>query len=156
VSSSEARVGVGAVAVRDETLLMVRRGRGAAQGEWSVPGGHVEHGEPLHLAVVREVFEETGLEVVVDRFLGWVERIPLDPTDPAPTSDDHVSVDHAGHGHEAEHIVILDFAVTPLDADQALVAGDDAAEARWVPFGDVSDLRLVDGLYEFLRDHRIL
>jgi ADP-ribose pyrophosphatase YjhB (NUDIX family) len=121
-------VAVGAVAVVDDAILMVRRGRGPAQGEWSVPGGRVEAGEPLHVAVVREVHEETGLEVVVDRFLGWVERF----------GDDH--------------FVILDFSVTPLDVTRPLVAGDDAAEARWVPLGELGDLRLVDGLFEFLHD----
>jgi ADP-ribose pyrophosphatase YjhB (NUDIX family) len=122
-------VAVGAVAVVDDTILLVRRGRGPAQGEWSVPGGRVEPGEPLHVAVVREVAEETGLEVVVDHFLGWVERFDVDG-----------------------HFVILDFAVTPLDSTQLLVAGDDAAEAAWVPLSDLGDLRLVDGLFEFLTD----
>ncbi len=109
---------MGAVCTHLEALLLVRRGRGAAQGQWSVPGGHVEWGETLHEAVVREMYEETGLEVVVDRFLGWVERID-DPY----------------------HYVILDFAVTALDPSQTPVAGDDAAEVAWVPFADVSDLR---------------
>ena len=127
------RVAVGGVAVWDDALLLVRRGRGPAQGEWSVPGGKVEVGEPLAVSVVREVFEETGLEVVVEAFLGWVERIDPDG-----------------------HFVILDFAVTPLDPTQPIVAGDDAAEARWVPLGDVSELRLVDGLYDFLRDQKVL
>ena len=122
-------VAVGAVAVVDDTILLVRRGRGPAQGEWSVPGGRVEPGEPLHVAVVREVAEETGLEVVVDHFLGWVERFGVE-----------------------DHFVILDFAVTPLDSTQLLVAGDDAAEAAWVPLSDLGDLRLVDGLFEFLTD----
>ena len=121
-------VAVGAVAVVDDEILLVRRGRGPAQGEWSVPGGRVEAGEPLHVAVVREVAEETGLEVVVDHFLGWVERFGQ------------------------QHFVILDFAVTPLDRSQPLVAGDDAAEAAWVPLADLGDLRLVDGLFEFLHD----
>jgi ADP-ribose pyrophosphatase YjhB (NUDIX family) len=125
-------VAVGAVAVRDDALLLVRRGRGPAAGEWSVPGGRVEPGETLHAAVVREVLEETGLEVVVDRFLGWVERIT------------------ASH-----HFVILDFAVTPLD-DATPVAGDDAAEVAWVPFADLPEVRLVDGLYAFLRDTGVL
>ena len=125
-------VAVGAVAVVDHAILLVRRGRGPAQGEWSVPGGRVEAGEPLPAAVVRETFEETGLEVVVDGFLGWVERVG---DDPAPY-----------------HFVILDFAVTPLDAGAPLVAGDDAAEAAWVPLVDLGDVRLVDGLYEFLAD----
>jgi ADP-ribose pyrophosphatase YjhB (NUDIX family) len=123
---------VGAVAVRDNALLLVRRGRGPAAGEWSVPGGRVEPGETLHAAVVREVLEETGLEVVVDRFLGWVERIT-----------------------ESHHFVILDFAATPLD-DAAPVAGDDAAEVAWVPLADLSDLRLVVGLYDFLNDTGVL
>ena len=122
-------VAVGAVAVVDDAILLVRRGRGPAQGAWSVPGGRVEGGEPLHLAVVRETLEETGLEVVVDRFLGWVERL----------GDTH-------------HYVILDFAVTALDPARPLVAGDDAAEAAWVPLPELSEVRLVGGLHEFLRD----
>jgi len=127
------QVAVGAVCTHDDTLLLIRRGKGPAAGEWSVPGGHVELGETLHEAVVRETAEETGLEVVVDRFLGWVERIDA-----------------------AYHYVILDFAVTTLDPTQTPVAGDDAAEAAWVPRYDVSDLRLVDGLYDFLRDVGVL
>jgi 8-oxo-dGTP diphosphatase len=93
----------------------------------------VEAGESLHEAVVREVMEETGLEVVVDRFVGYVERID-----------------------DSYHFVILDFDVTLLDPDADPVAGDDAAEAAWVPLKDLSDLRLVDGLYDFLRDHDVL
>jgi ADP-ribose pyrophosphatase YjhB (NUDIX family) len=121
------------VAVRDGSLLVVRRGRGPAAGEWSVPGGRVEPGESLHAAVVRELLEETGLEVVVDRFLGWVERIS-----------------------DAHHFVILDFAVTPLDDAVAPVAGDDAAEAAWVPLAELGELRLVEGLHDFLRDTGVL
>lgn len=123
---------VGAVALDRDRLLMVRRGRGVAAGEWSIPGGRVEPGELVVSAVVREVAEETGLEVVCDRFLGWVERIGED-----------------------YHYVILDFVVTVLDA-QPLRAGDDAAEALWVPLEDVTDYRLVDGLADFLAEHHIL
>jgi hypothetical protein len=36
------------------------------------------------------------------------------------------------------------------------VAGDDAAEAAWVPLDEVADLRLVEGLAEFLHEHGIL
>jgi mutator protein MutT len=122
-------VAVGAVCTHLEALLLVRRGRGAAAGQWSVPGGRVQWGETLHEAVVRETREETGLEVVVDRSLGCVERI----------DDDY-------------HYVILDFAVTALDPSRRPVAGDDAADVAWVTFADVSDVDLVAGLYEFLRD----
>lgn len=123
---------VGAVAVDNERLLMIRRGRGPADGLWSVPGGRVEAGETLAEAVVREVREETGLEGVCDRLVGWVERI----------GDDH-------------HFVILDFYVEVLE-DGEPVAGDDAAEARWVPIEDVAELALVDGLAEFLHENGII
>jgi 8-oxo-dGTP diphosphatase len=123
---------VGAVAVQDDCLLLVRRGHGPAAGSWSVPGGRVEHGELLAEAVVREVLEETGLACVCGRFLGWVERF-----------DD---------GH---HFVILDFEVTMLDLDDPR-AGDDAAEVAWVPLYDVAELQLVDGLAEFLHEHGII
>jgi ADP-ribose pyrophosphatase YjhB (NUDIX family) len=126
------QVAVGAVALQAGRVLLVRRGHGPAAGTWSVPGGRVEHLETLHEAVVREVAEETGLHVVVDRFLGWVERI-----------DDAV---------DGDHFVILDFAVTPLDPDAQPHAGDDAREALWVPVGDLPDYRLVPGLLEFLED----
>ena len=55
---------VGAIAVRDGCVRLVRRGHGPAAGQWSVPGGRVEWGETLAGAVVREVAEETGLENV--------------------------------------------------------------------------------------------
>jgi 8-oxo-dGTP diphosphatase len=124
---------VGAVLVDDDRLLLIRRGRGPAQGEWSIPGGRVEGGELLRAAVVREVEEECGIEIVVDRELGWVERI----------SDTH-------------HFVIVDFLVTMLDANQPLRAGDDASEALWVPLWQVPEIKLVDGLAEFLGEHGII
>ena len=52
--------------------------------------------------------------------------------------------------------MILDFAVTLLDPTAELVAGDDAAEARWVPIAELGDLQLVDGLHEFLHDAGLL
>ncbi len=125
-------VAVGAVAVRADELMMIRRGHGPAAGEWSVPGGRVEQGEPLAAAVIRELAEETGLEGVCGPLIGWVERF---------------GVDH--------HYVILDFEVTILD-DREPVAGDDAAEARWVALSDVTELNLVEGLAEFLYDHGII
>lgn len=118
--------------VDDDRLLLVRRGHGPAAGEWSIPGGRVEPGEMVQEAVVRELAEETGLEGVCGALVGWVERL----------GDDH-------------HFVILDFAVALLEAREP-TAGDDAAEARWVPLWDVAEMALVEGLAEFLHDHEIL
>lgn len=123
---------VGGVAVYDGNLLMVRRGHGPAAGRWAVPGGKVEPGELMVEAVRREIREETGLECICGDMIGWVELIDGD-----------------------DHLVIIDFEVTVLDSSDP-IAGDDAAEAAWIPVGDVAELELVDGLAEFLHDHGII
>jgi ADP-ribose pyrophosphatase YjhB (NUDIX family) len=89
-------------------------------------------GETLAEAVVRELAEETGLEGVCGALVDWVERI--------------------GDGH---HFVIFDFLVEVL-IPSVPRAGDDAAEAAWVPLSEVADLMLVEGLAELLHAHDIL
>lgn len=122
---------VGAIARRGDALLLIERGRGAAVGEWSVPGGRVEFGETLAEAARREMAEETGLDVVVGDVIGWVER---------------VSAEH--------HFVIVDFAVTVVGG--TLHAGDDAVDAKWVPVDDLGSVKLVDGLLAFLHEHGVI
>ncbi len=133
--SARPEVCVGAVIVHEGALLLVRRGRGAGIGLWSIPGGRVELGEPLVAAVGREVAEETGLRVDVGPWIGWVERI----------GPDH-------------HFVIHDFAasLTPGGRPQDAHAGDDAAEVRWAPLEHLAGMPdLVPGLVDFLISHGV-
>jgi 8-oxo-dGTP diphosphatase len=123
---------VGAVAVVDDRLLLVRRGASPGVGEWSVPGGRVEVGEGIADAVARELREETGIAGVCGALLGWVELI----------AEDH-------------HFVVLDFLVE-VDEARAPVPGDDAAAAAWVPLDQVRGLPLVQGLGDFLHRHGVL
>ena len=127
-------VAVGAVVIDHDRLLLVRRGRGMAQGFWSVPGGRVQHGETLAEAVTRELREETGLEGLCGPFIGWAELLD-EETD--------------------SHVVVLDFEVTVM-GEETPVAGDDAAEVRWVDLHEVGEQRLAPGLAEFLHDHGII
>ncbi len=126
-------VAVGAVVESDDHLLLIVRGQAPGQGKWSLPGGRVRPGESMSAAVEREVLEETGLAVVCGDFVGWVER--LSPT---------------------HHFLIMDFRASVEADTPPPVAADDADEAKWVPKGDVLALDLVDGLGEFLLQHRVL
>jgi 8-oxo-dGTP diphosphatase len=122
---------VGAVAIDDGSLLLIRRGNEPGRGTWSVPGGRMEPGETIQEAVVRELREETGVEGVCTGLIGVAESI--------------------GEHH---HHVILDYAVEVLPSDA--VAASDALDARWVPLHEVAEYDLVDGLAEFLHEHGIL
>ncbi|HYD09806.1 MAG TPA: NUDIX hydrolase [Acidimicrobiales bacterium] len=122
---------VGAVAIDDGNLLLIRRGNEPGRGTWSVPGGRMEPGETIQEAVVRELLEETGIEGVCTGLIGVAESI----------GDTH-------------HHVILDYAVEVLPSNA--IAASDALEARWVPLHEVAEYDLVDGLAEFLHEHGIL
>jgi ADP-ribose pyrophosphatase YjhB (NUDIX family) len=99
-------------------VLLIRRGQAPDAGEWSIPGGAVELGEPIEAALRREIREETGLDVVVGGFLEIYERIERDDA-----------------GAVRFHFVILDYRCTV--AGGALRAGDDAAEAAWADPADL-------------------
>lgn len=119
---------VGAV-VRDREgrLLLVRRGQEPAAGTWSVPGGRVEPGETDGDAVIREVLEETGLRVSPGALAGTVER--------------------AGPGGVVYEI--FDYEAELVAGE--LIAGTDAADARWVDDGEIGELSCTPGLVEALR-----
>ncbi len=107
----------GAVVVSaDERLLLVRRGRPPAAGEWTLPGGRVEAGESSDAAVLRELREETAIEGRVVASLGVVEI-----------------------ARESVTFAIHEYLVAPV-SDGPPRAGDDADEVRWVLRAELEDL----------------
>ena len=125
-------LGVSAVVVDGDDLLLVQRSKAPYEGLWALPGGHVEPGELLVEAVTRELFEETGIEGACGELIATREDI----------SDEL-------------HFVVLVHRVHLMER-AAPVAGDDARDVRWVPLGDVAEQVLVPGLAELLHDHDII
>jgi 8-oxo-dGTP diphosphatase len=123
---SNPTLGVGAIVVRDEALLMVRRAQEPARGLWSVPGGKVERAEYLADAVRREVREETGLEIEVGDVAGFFEVIGED-----------------------DHYVIMDFLAT-YEGDDSPQPGDDVDRVRWVPLEEIPTLDCTPRFVELL------
>jgi 8-oxo-dGTP diphosphatase len=128
---------VGAIVLEKGEVLLVRRNRAPALGQWSLPGGRVEWGETLREAIAREVREETGVDIEVEGLAGIAERILPDDA-----------------GKTEFHYVILDFWARPKSRD--LTPGDDASDARWVPVAELNEYELTAGLYEFLQDRGAL
>ncbi len=123
---------VGAIITADGQILLIRRGHEPEAGRWSLPGGRIEPGETDQQALVREVREETRLEVIPGPLIGAVER-------PAPGG---------------RVLVIRDYAATV--AGGTLAAGDDADDARWFSVRDLAGLALTTGLAEALNEWGVL
>jgi len=103
---------VGVVCLRGDEVLLIRRGTPPRLGEWSLPGGRIEPGEGVRAAALRELREETGVDA---RLIGLIDVVD-------------------GLFPEGRHYVLIDFAAEWLSGEPA--AGDDAAEAAFVPVGE--------------------
>jgi ADP-ribose pyrophosphatase YjhB (NUDIX family) len=106
-------VGIGIAVLRDNAVLMIRRGRPPAQGAWSLPGGAQKLGETAEQAARRELMEETGLSVGTLHVAGFVDSIHADPD-----------------GAIRYHYTILDFCAHYAGGETR--AGGDAADIAWV------------------------
>lgn len=108
-------------------LLLIKRANPPAQGLWSLPGGRLEVDESAEEGVVREVREETGLTVRVEREVGTVHRT-------APSGDRYV---------------IRDF-LCSIIGDSVPQAADDAADADFFAVSSLASLATSEGLLEAL------
>jgi 8-oxo-dGTP diphosphatase len=118
---------VSAAIFRDGRVLIVRRARPPAHGLYTLPGGGVELGETLEQAVIREVREETALDIVPVDLVGFRQAIARD-TD----------------GRVERHFVILPFAARWIAGEIAL--NEELSDAHWLEPAELSGLKTTEGL----------
>jgi 8-oxo-dGTP diphosphatase len=118
-------VGVGAIVVEGNRVLLVCRAHEPLKGEWSIPGGAVEVGETLEVAIAREVREETGLEVDVGPMIDVFDRIRFDPD-----------------GRALYHYVLIDFVCKPVGG--TLACASDAIDVTWASLMELTDYGVND------------
>jgi 8-oxo-dGTP diphosphatase len=127
------RVGVGAIVLHQDRVLLVKRGHAPGLGLWSVPGGLVDLGETTVDAARREVEEECGLKVRIAGLVGVLDRVTRD-----------------AEGRVRYHWVLVDYLAFP-ESNVTLTAGSDAAEVRWVTIDEVDRLPITEGLVDMIR-----
>jgi mutator protein MutT len=132
---SQPIIGVGAVIICNGKILLEKRKNEPGKGKWSVPGGLVELGESVEQTVIREVKEETGLEVEKPEHIDVVDNIIRDES-----------------GRVKYHFVIIDYFMKLKGG--TLKAASDAEELKWVPLSDVEKHDLTKTFREFFQRNR--
>jgi ADP-ribose pyrophosphatase YjhB (NUDIX family) len=122
---------VSAAIFRDGRVLIVRRARPPAHGLYTLPGGGVELGETLEQAVIREVREETALDIAPVDLIGYRQAIARD-----------------GAGRVERHFVILPFAARFIGGE--ILLNEELAEAHWLAPADISSLKTTEGLAQIV------
>jgi 8-oxo-dGTP diphosphatase len=125
-------VGVGAVIVDRDRVLLVCRATEPLKGDWSVPGGMLELGEKLRDGVRREVLEETGLDV-----------------EPGVVLDVFDSIFRDEEGRTQYHYVLIDYLCRSISGEAG--AGSDVSELRWVREDELSAMGLRDSIEQVVR-----
>ena len=118
-------VAVSAVIKKNNSLLLVKREYEPAKGMWSIPGGLVDLGEKVRDAIVREVEEETGLNIEVGDLIDVIDNIEYDTSD-TPRF----------------HYIIISFLVEPLGG--RLRGSKEASEVKWFTFKEIENLQITN------------
>ena len=127
--------GVGVVVLRDDQVLMIRRGREPRIGQWSIPGGKQKLGETWQETAVREVREETGVEIDVIGIVDVVDAIVRDGDPPRPATSEDGTTEGGTASNDTEAVGLA------AAKDAANDAANDEAGTNVTPPHDTPRIR---------------
>lgn len=130
-------IGVGVVVIKEDRVLLIKRGKPPRLGEWSLPGGVQEIGETVFGTAAREVLEETGIEIGKPSLIDVIDSIQRDKT--GDVRFHYTLIDVAAHWSAGEPI-----------------AGSDAIHTEWIPLGVVSELEMWFETYRIIAEGKRL
>ena len=130
-------VTVGVLIVSRDNRLLFARSERKWHGKWTIPGGKVDAGETLEKAAIREVKEETNLEISDVRFAKICESI------------------FSNEFYKRRHFVMHDYVARLESEKEAVILNDEAEEYGWFTFEEALKLDLIEPGKELLKwwDH---
>lgn len=127
------RAAASAAIFRGSRVLIAERGAGPMRGMWSLPGGKIEPGETAAAAAIREIKEETGLDVAL-----------------AGLIDLHEVIRKKSAGDVQLHYIIAVHFGTCATGEPR--AATDISDARFVTLAELPAYRLTDGAMRFINE----
>ncbi len=124
-------VGVGAVVLKGDQVLVIRRANEPDRGRWAIPGGGVEVGETLAAAARREVAEECGVDVRIGDVSALYDLILPD-----------------AQGRTRFHYVLVHFCAYYQGGE--IQTGSDSLEARWATWDEIQSLDMPDRVRQLI------
>ena len=126
-------IGVGAVAIKDGKILLMKRAFEPGKGKWSIPGGLVEVGETISDACAREMEEETGIKIHVLELINAYDMIVPDES-----------------GRIKYHYVLIDFLVKPIGGTER--SSVEVLEMKWVTYEEARQLDMTNSARKALQE----
>ena len=126
-------IGVGAVAIKDGKILLMKRAFEPGKGKWSIPGGLVEVGETLSDACAREMEEETGIKIHVLELINAYDMI-------VPGEEGKIKY----------HYVLIDFLVKPVGGTER--SSVEVLEMKWVTYEEARQLDMTNSARKALQE----
>ncbi len=117
---------------KEQAVLLIKRRNPPYQDKWALPGGMVDSGETVEEALIREMKEETNLDVIPTSILGVYSDPQRDPRG---------------------QVISIVF-VTSWNHDQSARAQDDAKEITWIPLSKLNQQLLAFDHYKILNDFK--